>query len=90
MKIDVPQFGTRVMKILVQNPTHLALKPMEVYPFSQNNIFKNEIIILSFYHTLAYPEIPVPDCFQVMYMPHQGKKNQTQNLAMHFSWPGLG
>lgn len=62
---------------------------MEVYPFSQSHILKNEIIILPFYHTLAYLEISVPDCFQVLYMPYQEKKNKPKT-AMHLSWSGLG
>lgn len=56
----------KVLKVLIQNPTHQTCSAANGrLSLSQIHLLEIEITVLSFSHTLAYPEVLIPDCFQV-------------------------
>lgn len=85
----------KVLKVLVQNPTHQTCSAANGrLSLSQIHLLETEITVLSFSHTLAYPEVLVPDCFQVSPILGGGrdgtggqqttnKKTSQPTLAMH-------
>lgn len=84
----------KVLKVLVQNPTHQTCSAANGrLSLSQIHLLETEITVLSFSHTLAYPEVLVPDCFQVSPILGGGTgrdggatNNQQKNLTTHLGY----